>query len=155
MVESIYFTPGGFMKIIILRAALIVCVSFLALTPAYSSDGTINFTGTIVASTCVINGGGTNATFSVVLPSVDASALSVAGKTATPTPFTFNLTNCPATGPVHAQFEIGGNVDTNTGNLKNTGSATGVEISLLNSTFAAINVYTLANDGTGTGAVAS
>ena len=136
------------MKLKALVAALIATSGLLSMSAAQASDGTVTFTGSIVATSCVITGGGNIA---VTLPPVDASALSAAGKTATPTQFNIAMTGCPATTTLHALFEIGANVDTTTGNLKNTGTATNVEISLLNSALGAINIATQANDGAGTG----
>jgi major type 1 subunit fimbrin (pilin) len=136
------------MKLKALVAALVATSGLLGMTAAQASDGTVTFTGSIVATSCVITGGGNIA---VTLPPVDASALSASGKTATPTQFSIAMTACPATTSLHALFEIGANVDTTTGNLKNTGTATNVEISLLNSALGAINIATQANDGAGTG----
>lgn len=136
------------MKLKALVALLVAVSSLLGMDAAQAADGTITFTGSIVATSCVITGGGN---LTVTMPPVDASALSTAGKTATPTQFNIAMTGCPATTSLHALFEIGTNVDTTTGNLKNTGTATNVQISLLNSALAAINIATQANNGAGTG----
>ncbi len=136
------------MKLKSIAAALVAASGLLAVGAAQASDGTVTFSGSIVATSCVITGGGN---ITVTLPPVDASALSASGKTATPTQFNIAMTGCPATTSLHAQFEIGANVDTTTGNLKNTGTATNVEIGLLNPALGAINIATLANDGAGTG----
>jgi len=139
------------MKLKALVAALIATSGLMSMSAAQASDGTITFTGSIVATTCTVNGGGAASSFTVALPPVDKAALSAAGQTSSPTPMTFNLTTCPA-GQVHTLFEIGSSVDTATGNLKNTtGTATGVEIGILNPALAAINIATQANDGAGTG----
>jgi len=144
------------MKLKALVAALIATSGLLGMSAAQASDGTITFNGSIVATTCTINGGGAASSFTVTLPPVDKSALSAAGQTAAPTPVTFNLTTCPATTAVHTLFELGATVDTTTGNLKNsTGTATGVQIGLLNPALAAINIATQANDGAGTGLTTS
>lgn len=143
------------MKLKALAVALVATSGLLGVTAAQASDGTITFSGSIVATTCTINGGGAASSFTVALPPVDKSALSAAGQTSAPTPFLFTLTACPATTAVHTLFEIGSTVDTTTGNLKNTGTATGVEIGLLNPALNAINIATQANDGAGTGQTTS
>ena len=140
------------MKLKALVASLIAAGGLLGLSAAQASDGTITFAGSIVATSCAITGGGN---ILVNLPPVDAGSLSAVGKTATPTQFSIAMTGCPAATLIHAQFEMGPTVDTATGNLKVTGGATNVEISLLNPAFQAINIATLANDGAGTGLTTS
>jgi len=136
------------MKLKALVATLIAASSLLGMSAAQASDGTVTFTGSIVATTCLIAAGGAVA---VTLPPVDASALSSSGKTATPTPFNIVMSGCTNGQQVHAQFEMGPTVNAATGNLKNAGLATFVEISLLNPALQAINIATLNNDGAGTG----
>ena len=82
------------MKLKALVAALIATSGLLSMSAAQASDGTVTFTGSIVATSCVITGGGNIA---VTLPPVDASALNASGKTATPTQFNIAMTGCPAT----------------------------------------------------------
>ena len=116
-----------------------------AATPAHAaSQGTINFTGKVLADTCTItvNGGST-----VALPSVMTAAFgSAAGNVAGTTPFTVALKDCDNnTAQAKMQFS-GSNVDTGTGNLKNTAaSGSNVQIQLLNSSDVAINTSTQAN----------
>ncbi|MDW8847675.1 fimbrial protein [Erwinia sp. MMLR14_017] len=98
---------------------------------AEASDGTITFTGSIDSQTCAvsINGGSSSAT--VTLPSVSSSVLSSAGQIAGNTRFTVELNECSTeTGEVYAYFEQGANVNAN-GRLNNTGTATNVELQLL------------------------
>ncbi len=100
---------------------------------AEASDGTINFTGNIASQTCTVsvNGGGSTAT--VTLPKVASSILSTSGQTAGNTRFTMALSNCSATtGDVYAYFEQGANVNAD-GRLTNTGTATNVDLQLLDS----------------------
>ncbi|UVS86093.1 type 1 fimbrial protein [Burkholderia glumae] len=107
---------------------------------AFAADGLIIFTGNVTAQTCTISGNGTGSKdFTVALPSVQASALPSTGSTAGATPFSINLTNCvsksdaDAVKAVHAYFESGPTIDTETGNLiLAKGGAAGVEIQLLN-----------------------
>ncbi|EFB9948770.1 F17 fimbrial protein [Escherichia coli] len=100
-------------------------------------DGTINFTGKVVAQTCSVATG--SESLSVILPTVSTATLSADTKTAGLTPFTIQLTGCtvPATSgadKVNAYFEPNANTDYTTGNLTNTASsgASNVQIQLLN-----------------------
>ncbi|MFB2659002.1 fimbrial protein [Shewanella xiamenensis] len=98
--------------------ALAVVVGFSGSTVhAQAADGTINFTGLVVAGACTAvanvnaNGtivAGTNPTATLNLPTVNANALNVAAGTyAGQTPFSIELSNCQqATGlnNVRAEF---------------------------------------------------
>jgi major type 1 subunit fimbrin (pilin) len=126
----------------LLSACLLAGLAFSS-QQAFAADGTITFTGQIVATTCVINAGTSN--FSVTLPTVSTGAFTanVAGAT----PFQIALTGCTGTGTsVHAYFEGPGvNVS---GRLANTGSATGVEVQLLdNNTGSAQVINAAQGDG--------
>ncbi|KIA80519.1 fimbrial protein [Chromobacterium amazonense] len=127
------------MKQIVIAALIGLGVS----SAAMASDGVINITGKIAAQTCTITGTtGTNV--NVALPQVGASALTTSGATAGATPFNIRLTSCPS-GLNNAQtrFEVGPNVDAQTGNLLNAvgaGNATNVEVQVLNNTFSQINL---------------
>lgn len=114
-------------------AALIAAASAMPAL-AHAADGTITFTGQVTAQTCTINGGA-GKDFTVALPPVSASSLSIDGATTGRTPFQIVLTACTsATGNVSAYFEAGTTIDTATGRLKNAaGTATKVQIGLLNS----------------------
>lgn len=110
--------------------------SFMALCgSAMAADGTITITGAVTDTTCnvAVNGGSANAT--VVLPTVSASTLAAAGNTAGTTPFSIALTGCTGItlNTARTWFETGSNVDTVTGRLNSTGSATNVQVELLNS----------------------
>ncbi|ASU37512.1 fimbrial protein [Herbaspirillum sp. meg3] len=110
--------------------ASFLAIAALAPAAAFASDGTITINGTVTAQTCTINGGSPN--LAVTLPTVSTSALASAGQTAAPTPFTIALTACnPNSGNVRAFFETGSNVLA-TRRLKNNGTATNLEIGLLN-----------------------
>jgi major type 1 subunit fimbrin (pilin) len=123
-------------------AAVIAAAGFAPSAHA-ASNGTINFTGKVLADTCTIsvNGGST-----VALPTVMAASFGAAGSVAGTTPFTVALTGCDSnTTSAKMQFS-GSNVDSATGNLKNTAAAgSNVQIQLLNSTDAAINASTQTN----------
>ncbi|UEP25798.1 fimbrial protein [Burkholderia ambifaria] len=125
-----------------------------AASTAQASDGTITFTGAIVASTCKINGGTND--LAVSLPKASTNQLTDAGATAGRTPFTLTLSGCtidkageegkdPIPAPVKkvsVAFEPGPNVDIATGRLKLTGAdaAGGVQIAILNDKYEPIKI---------------
>ena len=124
------------MKKTLLSAVMIASfgVAALASQAARAVDGTITFTGKVVANTCVFKVNGGRSSNTVVLPLVFTSALSAARNVAGNTTFTISDTGCdPLLTSVQAYFN-GANVDGTTGNLKNTGTATNVQVQLLNGT---------------------
>lgn len=128
------------MNKLLLSAALIASVAAVALAPRTASavDGTINITGNINTSTCQINGANSPAAINVTLPTVSTTSLNAASTVAGRTAFTIALTGCGSLTKATTFFEPGPTVNTD-GNLKNsTGTATNVEVQLLNSNFSAI-----------------
>lgn len=123
----------------LLTSALIAAFAVAAIAPAaHAADGTINITGTINSSTCKINGVNSPATVAVTLPTVSTTALNAAGSVAGRTAFNLALSGCGALAKATTFFEPGPTVMAD-GNLKNaTGTATGVEVQLLNNDFSAI-----------------
>ncbi|HBU6132940.1 MULTISPECIES: fimbrial protein [Enterobacter] len=125
---------------------------------AAAEDGTITFDGTISDATCTITGGdaqgeSTSPDFTVHLPTVSTTALATAGQRAGDTPFFIKLsgTNCTNNKIASVFFELAQstNINTATGNLKNTettGGATNVEIGLSDSAKAALNLTTANNN---------
>ena len=113
--------------------ASLLAVSSLAPLAAFASDGTITFNGSVTAQTCTINGG--VPTFTKILPQVSANTLNAAAARAGTTNFSIALTACtPAIGGARVFFEAGPGVDAVSGRLNNTGSATNVQVELLNAT---------------------
>ncbi|WP_412530423.1 fimbrial protein [Burkholderia lata] len=122
----------------------IAAFPLLAANTARATDGTINFTGSVVASTCKINGGVNDQT--VALSAISTNQLAQAGATGRRTAFKLELTGCAADKPegettipapvkkVAVEFENGANVNTATGRLKlvGTDAAKNVEIEILN-----------------------
>jgi major type 1 subunit fimbrin (pilin) len=99
-----------------------------------AGNGTINFTGKVVAQTCdaAVNGGTNPAT--VTLPTVQANVLATTGATAGQTSFNIGLTGCAATNPagagtVKAYFEKGATVNAD-GRLTNTVASGGSNVLL-------------------------
>jgi major type 1 subunit fimbrin (pilin) len=132
----------------LLSAALIASFGFAALAPLgaqAASTGTINVTGKVLADTCTITVNGSGAS-TVALPTVMTAAFTAVGTVAGTTPFTVALTGCdPNTASAQMGFN-GTNIDSSTGNLKNTAaSGSNVEVQLLNNSSAAINTSTNAN----------
>lgn len=114
----------------VVTAASLACA--MAPAMANASDGTITFTGSVTASTCTIavNGGAASAT--VVLPPVSTKSLTGKGVVAGATNFSIALSACEASlKNANAFFELGATVNTATANLVNSGTATLVEVQLL------------------------
>lgn len=141
------------MNKLLLSAALVATFGAVALAPQAAraatnnpvsnppTDGTINITGTVIAQTCKVDGksAGTADTKTVSLPDVLTSQLAATGDTAGDTPFSIAVTDCDsALSTVHTYF-TGSNIATD-GRLSNgtAGTATGVEVQLLNSDNSAI-----------------
>lgn len=114
----------------ILMSSLVATLLFPAV--AFAADGTINFTGSVVASTCAYTGTG-GGSQTVSLPVVSTSALTTAGNTAGDTPFDINLTSCGTTAKNVAVNLEGISYDSVTGHLNNTatGGAANVRVQLL------------------------
>jgi len=126
------------------RFALAAMVAGLALSSsAAAADGTITFTGAITDTTCTVSVNGSGTSASVLLPTVQTSALTATGATAGTTPFDIVLSGCTGgtlnTASTH--FESGTNVDASSGRLNNSnvaGSASNVQLQLLNASHGAI-----------------
>lgn len=129
-------------------------LAFATMNAAHASDGTISFTGSVIASTCKINGGTNDLTVS--LPKASTNQLTAAGATAGRTPFKLTLSGCttdkkdedgktviPApVKKVSVAFEPGPNVNLETGRLKLAGAdaAGNVEIGILNDKYEPIKI---------------
>ncbi len=100
------------MKIKVIALATFVSAVFVGSAMAY--DGTITFTGKVVAQTCNVTTGN-DGNFTVTLPTVSNKALATPGETTGLTPFSINLTGCTSTvdgaGHVKAFFEPGSSTD--------------------------------------------
>ncbi|EQV60871.1 major type 1 subunit fimbrin (pilin), partial [Escherichia coli KOEGE 58 (171a)] len=112
------------MKIKVIALATFVSAVFAGSAMAY--DGTITFTGKVVAQTCTVNT--SDKDLAVTLPTVATSSLKDNAATSGLTPFAIRLTGC-ATGMnsaqnVKAYFEPSSNIDLATHNLKNTATPT-------------------------------
>lgn len=85
---------------------------------------------TLTAPSCTLTSGSQN--IAVTLPGVAASSLSTAGQVNGRTAFSIAVTGCPSSASTITTYFYGGNVDATTGNLINNGTATNVEVQLLN-----------------------
>lgn len=108
------------------------------------SDGTISFTGQVLATSCAINGGtpGSGGNMTVPLPAVAANALDKDGARFGETPFKITVgTNTDPCSQINVQayFHNRGNVNA-AGRLNNTGTATNVNVAVLNEDRADINL---------------
>lgn len=115
---------------------LAVLVAATATSAVMAADGNIIFNGELKAETCTVgvNGGAADGTI-VTLPTLATSVLASAGKVAGATGFNIELSKCSAALKTAAAFfEAGVGVDPKTGNLKNTGPATNVQLQLLDAT---------------------
>ncbi|MDO5686314.1 MAG: fimbrial protein [Neisseria sp.] len=108
--------------------ALLIAAATLS-AGVMAKDGTVTINGEVVSQTCTVDAGSVNKT--VTLPKVPTTALPTAGTTAGDTPFSLVFNNC-SVGDVYAYFLPGANTVAATGNLKNNGVATNVEIALYN-----------------------
>ena len=115
----------------LLASATLALAGAGMMNSAVAADGTITFTGRITSQTCTINDGRPD--FSVLLPTVSVQTLNASGTTAGRTPFRINLTNCDEDlEEVAVYFEPGANTSLYDNRLINTGTATNVELQLLN-----------------------
>lgn len=117
---------------------LLLAAATLVPMVAQAADGTINIGGTVAAATCAV---AAPATFTVNLPTMSTAQLNAAGVTAGNTNFSVSVTGCTGS-PTSATmyFEAGSTVDTVSGRLNNTGTATNVQIQLLNATGAVVDL---------------
>lgn len=123
------------MKKQILSALLASAGLMMITSAAHATDGTITINGSILQSTCKINGG-TTGDVTVNLPKLRSTALPSVGSVGGRTPFTLALSECGTTGgKVGVYFEPGANVDASSGRLTldaAADTAKGVQINVLN-----------------------
>lgn len=127
------------MKALATAAAIVLSLTAAA---SHAADGTITINGALTANTCSINNG-SSADITVSLPTVSASSLQSAVQTAGSTRFSIQLSNCTAS-VAQTYFEAGPNIS-DSGNLRNNGSASNVEVQLLNNQGQVINLQNNSN----------
>jgi major type 1 subunit fimbrin (pilin) len=116
--------------------ASLAVMGYLALsaTVAHATDGTVMFAGRVVDATCTASIDGKGDTTTVELPTVLATLLDTAGKTAGEKSFTIAVAGCPAQENVKVRFLTGSTVDDATGNVLNMATslaADNVQLQLL------------------------
>ncbi|MGO4329772.1 fimbrial protein [Cupriavidus sp. 2TAF22] len=136
------------MKKNLIASAIATAACAAAFAPAaHAADGTIEFTGSVVATTCTINGGGGANMMTVALPPVSTSALSQPGAVAGRTPFTIKLDGCAGSSTkVATAFEAGSTVNSEGRLTVDAGGASGVDIRLLNASYNPIKAGAAQND---------
>ncbi|MFP3507504.1 fimbrial protein [Burkholderia sp. SIMBA_062] len=132
---------------------ILAAAGLAAASAAHASDGTITFTGSIIASTCKVSNGSGGA-IPVALPKIGTNTLAAAGTTAGRTPFSVMLEGCTSGGAnptkVGVVFESGSNVNQSTGRLTLDGgadAASNVEISVLNDKQSPIKIGAMGDQG--------
>lgn len=121
----------------LLSTAFVAALGAVAFLPsaqaATAIDGTITINGQVVAATCTVavNGGAANGT--VTLKPAPTSALNAAAATYGDMPFTIGVTGCDSSlnGKTVTPYWSGTNINGN-GRLSSTGTATKVDLQLLN-----------------------
>lgn len=125
-----------------LSGAALLFVLMMGTAFGAADTGTIQFSGTLTTSSCNVDN-----LEQVQLPRIPTSRLQTATSTAGRTQFTITLSNCviDAGGAVKIGFRNGTNIDQTTGNLKEAADITHVQIRLLNSAQAEINLVNNTN----------
>lgn len=118
------------MKKIILAASVIAAFGAANAAQA-ASTGAITFNGELTATTCDVSVEGQGPDATVVLPTLGTNVLNAPSKVAGATRFNMALTNCAGTlKTASAYFEDGATVNAQ-GRLINSGTATNVDLQLL------------------------
>lgn len=116
---------------------LAVLLAAAASQSAFAADGTINFAGELLDSTCTVtvNGQATSGPTNVALPKMSAAMLKTAKQTAGQTGFNIQLSACSGSSTTAAAFfEAGPGVNPLTSNLFSKGAAKNVELQLIDAT---------------------
>lgn len=130
----------------------------MAAVPVISqaASGTIGFSGSIGEQTCVVNGNGEGSDFVAPLGSALSARLTESGSTERVTNDTIKLTLTQCTqntarqnGAVRARFEAGTTVDPTTHRLINSGTATNIQVALLNADGSEIAIGASGSSGGG------
>ena len=116
----------------ILSSMAIIGYTILNVAAANAVDGTINFQGELLNTSCVIKVNGQGSPATVTLPTVGVSALSTVGQTAGDTNFDITVSDCDGSYDVVTEF-TGSNIDVSSGRLINTAvsGAAGVQLEVL------------------------
>ncbi|CAD5110576.1 fimbrial protein [Zestomonas carbonaria] len=139
-------------KLISTTVAVAALTGALLSTNSHAAEGSITFSGTVVASTCTADVNGQGPDGNVRLETVSWDALQNVGDTAGDTPFSITLAGCnfgeDGDLTIRPKFEQT-NVSQLTGNLQNVSGGMGttdVEIQILNNDQQPIDLRTNANN---------
>lgn len=133
------------------NVSVLLLGSLLASGSVYAaSDNTITFQGQVTDETCSVAVNGNSASPVVLLPTVSASDLAASGDTAGQVTFDIGVSGCTgnSSGETKISTVFVGNQVTTNGNLGNTGTAKNVEVQILDTADAVVN---LTNGFTGNG----
>ncbi|NTX79281.1 type 1 fimbrial protein [Serratia proteamaculans] len=91
------------MKHTLLAAALATTAAF-SFSSAFAADGTVNFTGSVTDTACVVDMGGSNA-LSVPMGKISKTSFGASGSLAGATKFTLKLKTCPTATTATVKFD--------------------------------------------------
>ncbi|MGH8381291.1 fimbrial protein [Pseudomonas sp.] len=121
------------------KSLLALGCSLLLSAGLAQANGQMSFNGSVLAGTCLVNGGQNNVT--VNMPAVQASLLTNPGQVAGNTPFSLRLTNCSAgLNRVSTYFESGPTVNPQGRLIVDAGGSDNVEVQLRNSSNTPMNL---------------
>ncbi|CAI1187978.1 fimbrial protein [Serratia quinivorans] len=130
------------MKHTLLAAALATTAAF-SFSSAFAADGTVNFTGSVTDTACVVDMGGTNV-LAVPMGKISKNSFTVAGSVAAATKFTLQLKSCPIATTATVKFDgiAAGGDDKILALTTGSGVATGLGIQLSDKTGAVLPLAT-------------
>lgn len=131
--------------------SLAISTSLVSSIVNAASDNTINFQGEVTDQTCSVTVNGNTSAPVVLMPTVSTADLAASGSTAGQTTFTMGLTGCTANTSASTTVStvFVGNDVTSAGNLGNTGTASNVDVQILDTSGSAIDLtdgYTASGD---------
>ncbi len=112
---------------------LIIAACIASTSAMAASNNTIRFQGEVADETCTVTINGNSSLPTVLLPTVPASALAEAGKTAGETPFTVGVTGCSGASEKDINIStifVANNI-TSANRIGNTGTAKNVSLELI------------------------
>ncbi|AYO38637.1 fimbrial protein [Serratia sp. P2ACOL2] len=86
-----------------LLSTLLATTAFFSASAAFAADGTVNFTGSITETACIVDT--PSATLSVPLGKISAKSFAGAGTTAPATKFTLVVKSCPEATTASVNFD--------------------------------------------------
>lgn len=120
---------------------LLLALSPLSFSALAANNNVITFQGEVTDQTCEVTVNGENASPIVLLPTVTTTDLTTSGKVAGKRSFEIGLNGCTANEKgVTVSTVFVGNQVTSDGNLGNTGTASNVDIQILDKDDTAINL---------------